>query len=73
MLLNTNCKEDWIKSNSSITIAGVFFAVILFFSLFYFKAMALIDTRNSSVFFVVGMFKEVIQKEDEEKGSQMDI
>lgn len=61
-----------LNSTVKITIAGVSFAVILFFLLFY--SHTLIPTRWLELalaitlyFFAARMFKEVIEKEDEEK------
>jgi hypothetical protein len=68
-------KKIGLKATVRITIAGVSFAVILFFLLFY--SHALISTRWLELalgialyFFAARMFKEVIQKEDEEREFQ---
>jgi len=65
-------KKIGLKATVRITVAGVSFAVILFFLLFYFHV--LISTRWLELalgialyFFAARMFKEVIQKEDEER------
>jgi high-affinity Fe2+/Pb2+ permease len=65
-------KKIGLKATLKITIAGVFFAVILFFLLFY--SRSLISTRWLELalgitlyFFAASMFKEVLEKEHEEK------
>ena len=65
-------KKIGLKETIRITIAGISFAIILFFLLFY--SHALISTRwlESALgitlyFFAVSMFKEVIEKEHKEK------
>lgn len=65
-------KKIGLKSTVRITVAGVSFAAILFFLLFY--SHALIPTRWLELalgialyFFAARMFKEVIQREDEER------
>ncbi|MFZ0897025.1 MAG: hypothetical protein WAZ77_21195 [Candidatus Nitrosopolaris sp.] len=65
-------KKIGLKATLKITIAGVFFAVILFFLLFY--SRSLISTRWLELalgitlyFFAASMFKEVLDKEHEEK------
>ena len=65
-------KKIGINKTIRITVAGISFATILFFLLFY--SHALISTRWLELalaitlyFFAASMFKEVIQKEDEEK------
>jgi hypothetical protein len=65
-------KKIGLKETIRITIAGISFAVILFFLLFF--SHALIPTRWLELalgitlyFFAANMFKEVIQKEDEER------
>ena len=65
-------KRIGLKATIRITIAGIAFAVILFFLLFY--SHALIPTRWLELalgivlyFFAARMFKEVIEKEDEQR------
>ena len=65
-------KKVGIKATVRITIAGISFAIILFFLLFY--SHVLISTRWLELalgvtlyFFAASMFKEVLEKEHEEK------
>jgi hypothetical protein len=68
-------KKIGLKETIRITIAGISFAVILFSLLFY--SHTFISTRWLELalvitlyFFAASMFKEVIQKEDEEREFQ---
>ncbi|MDP9288665.1 MAG: hypothetical protein M3P08_10770 [Thermoproteota archaeon] len=68
-------KKIGLKATVRITIAGISFAVILFFLLFY--SHTLISTKWLELalgialyLFAARMFKEVIQKEDEEREFQ---
>jgi diacylglycerol kinase family enzyme len=65
-------KKIGLKETIRITVAGISFATILFFLLFY--SRALISTRWLELalgitlyFFAASMFKEVLEKEHEEK------
>ena len=65
-------KKIGINKTIRITVAGISFATILFFLLFY--SHALISTRWLELalaitlyFFAASMFKEVLEKEHEEK------
>jgi uncharacterized membrane protein len=70
-------KTIGLKSTLRITLAGVSFAVILFFLLFY--SHALIPTRwlefalaVTLYFFAATMFKEVFEKEESDETKELD-
>ena len=70
-------KTIGLKSTLKITLAGVSFAVVLFFLLFY--SHALIPTRwlefalaSTLYFFAATMFKEVFKKEEDDEVKELD-